>query len=172
MDLVVYKHEVIEWLNQNTTELSDRLWNNLTCFSAQHNILLDYVEYVYISFLRSSIIDQYPWFKIDLCGNNAWLDIDHSYFFWDVQEFRNLAEKHRLEQDAYMLNSKKTSQQLLYETFLMEGAEIVHSLMPSVMRTISANIPWNGFKHGKELHIYYGEYLSNYGLIYSKIQEG
>jgi len=96
------------------------------------------LKYIYISYLRSSIIIQQPTYRIDLYDENRFADLTDCFSYWDVGSFMNQIYKDIYVLETKMLHSDDPREYHVEKIWLEEAEKYAITLSSQILSIIKA----------------------------------
>ena len=118
----------------------------------------DSIKIVRISFLRSSVLDDLPWFRVDFYNEHDYADRRGIHFYWGCDELIRRINAQKPIPDRLELRSKVAKDEHEFKLLKMTAAERCHELLlKSIMSAIS--ICDKEYYVSQRIAVYYGEYV-------------
>lgn len=162
----VSEEEVSAILTSNIRKLSDSFstaYGNAVkeYTTLQQQGLKEELEHVYISFLRSSVVDKREWFRIDLYDTRDMADLVECCAYWNITPFLG---------DFYKRYPKPTVQEYklgatapwIVEAHWIGEAEKYVAQLQQIMPQIAAA---SRIQENEGIKLHFGEYLGTTALI-------
>jgi hypothetical protein len=140
-------------------KLVDELSNSLVALSEKAEATKLFPAYMYIHYLRTSVSNKLPLFRLDFFDANKWNGNTQCWVYWDTGVVTDLLFVCMPENVGEHLSSKSIKENAELEKKWLQTADILHGVMKKAIEALMQEaMDKASFEIGCD--VYYGEYMA------------
>jgi len=150
---LIYRH----W-----NELVDELSKSLVALNEKAEAMRFVPEYLYIHYLRTSVLNELPFFRLDFYDAEKWNGNTHCWVYWDAGVVTDLLFAYMPKDTSEHLSNRGEMENAKLERKWLQTADILHGIMEKAIKSLLeealAKI-LDKTPYIDDCDIFYGEYM-------------